>query len=51
MYFPATQSAEVVLEMGSPVSGDLMSAVCAWVNPETGERFSTSYSDLVGEEA
>ena len=45
------RGAEVELELGSPVTGDLMSAVCAWVNPETGERFSTTYSELVGKEA
>ena len=39
---------EVVLEVGSPVAGDLMSAVCDWVHPETGEHFTSKHSDLVG---
>jgi len=34
---------EVLYEIGSPVARQLMSAVCQWVHPETGERFEVRY--------
>ena len=44
------QGAEVLLKLGSPVTAQLMSAVCDWVHPETGERFSSSYDPLAAQE-
>ena len=41
---------EVLLEIASPVAGQLMSAVCDWVHPETGERFTTRYKPPRSEE-
>lgn len=37
---------EVLLQMGSPVAGNLMAAVCRWVHPETGEQFARDYAAL-----
>jgi ArsR family transcriptional regulator len=34
---------EVQLELGSPVTRQLLEAVCVWVHPETGERFTGSF--------
>jgi DNA-binding transcriptional ArsR family regulator len=39
---------EVHLELVEPVAHKLMSAVCEWVDPETGEGFSRKFRDLVG---
>lgn len=45
------QGAEVRLEIGTPVAGRLMSAVCEWVHPETGEHFHARLEPLRGGEA
>ena len=37
---------EVKLEIGGPVASQLMSAVCDWVHPETGERFENKYEPI-----
>jgi DNA-binding transcriptional ArsR family regulator len=37
---------EVRLELGSPVTRNLMSTVCNWVHPETGEHFAGDYDEL-----
>ena len=44
------QGAEVQLEIGSAVAGQLMAAVCDWVHPETGEKFSVKFDPFVVEE-
>jgi len=41
---------EVRLELGSPVTRALMSAVCQWVHPETGEHFTQDYDALARRE-
>lgn len=45
------QGAEVRLEIGSPVAGRLMSAVCEWVHPETGEHFNAKLNPFLSGEA
>jgi DNA-binding transcriptional ArsR family regulator len=43
----ATRSGqEVLLRMGSRLTGELMAAVCAWVHPEAGEQFRRDYAAL-----
>jgi ArsR family transcriptional regulator len=37
---------EVLLELGSPITRNLMGAACYWVHPETGERFVGEYEEL-----
>jgi len=37
---------EVHLELVKPVTVHLMDAVCEWVHPETGERFTNRFRDL-----
>jgi ArsR family transcriptional regulator len=44
------KGSEVLLEVGSPVAGQLMTAVCEWVHPETGERFTEKYDAILAEE-
>lgn len=44
------RGAEVRLEVGGPVAERLMSAVCEWVHPETGEHFSANVESLLGGE-
>ena len=39
---------EVHLELVEPVAHELMDAVCDWVHPETGERFTHRLSELSG---
>jgi DNA-binding transcriptional ArsR family regulator len=39
---------EVHLELVAPVAHRLMSTVCEWVDPETGEGFSHKFHELVG---
>jgi DNA-binding transcriptional ArsR family regulator len=41
---------EVRLELGSPVTRNLVRAVCHWVHPETGERFLGDYDELARQE-
>ena len=36
----------VLLRMEGPVTGDLITAVCRWVHPETGEQFARDYAAL-----
>lgn len=38
------QGQEVTLQLSGPVARDLMTAVCQWVHPETGEAFNTDPS-------
>jgi ArsR family transcriptional regulator len=40
---------QVRLEIGSPVAGRLMSAVCEWVHPETGEQFNAEFESFLTE--
>jgi len=40
---------EVRLEIGSAVAGRLMSAVCDWVHPETGEHFNAKFESFLAE--
>lgn len=42
---------EMRLNIGSPVAGQLMSAVCDWVHPETGEHFNTKFESFLAEGA
>lgn len=44
------QGSEVLLETASPVAGELMTAVCDWVHPETGEKFSAKYDPFAAQE-
>jgi len=37
---------EVHLELVKPVTVHLMDAVCDWVHPDTGERFTNRFRDL-----
>jgi ArsR family transcriptional regulator len=41
----------VRLEIGSPVAGQLMSAVCDWVHPETGEHFNAKFESFLAQGA
>ncbi len=43
------QGQEVLYEIGSPVAHQLMSAVCDWVHPETGERFEEKFESIAAE--
>jgi DNA-binding transcriptional ArsR family regulator len=36
----------VLVELAGPMAGQLMNAVCQWVHPETGERFSGSLAAI-----
>ena len=37
------QGAEIHLDLAGDVTGNLMAAMCDWVHPETGDRFTPEY--------
>ena len=45
------QGQEITLQLAGPVARQLMVAVCHWVHPETGERFTTDPSEFEQENA
>ena len=39
------QGTEIKLELAGDVTQNLMSAMCSWVHPETGEQFTEEYRE------